>query len=129
MNNTFEIKSWDEAPYLELNNGVKYSRAKLVKEYTGQIVGVGQLEYLITYNESGSSFFTGIEHFEGTLNNLKGTFSMVHEGTFADGSVESKFRIIENSQTNELAKATGEGSYKTGHSMSVDFDFTNTSIT
>ena len=31
MTNTYEIKSWDEEPYLELENSAKYSNAKLQK--------------------------------------------------------------------------------------------------
>lgn len=125
MTNTFDIKSWDESPYLEFKSGTKHSRAKVVKEYSGELIGKGHLEYLMAYNDSGAAYFTGIEHFEGRLGDRKGTFSMVHEGTFSEGSVTSTFRILGGSQSGELVKLTGEGGYKTGHSMSVNFDFTH----
>jgi len=124
MKNTFKIESWDESPYLEFDNGAKHSRAKLLKKYSGELKGTGQLVYLMAYNTSGAAYFTGIEHFEGHLNGKAGTLSITHEGTFSNGSVESTFRIIEGSQSAELIGLTGDGQYKTGHSMTVDFIFT-----
>jgi len=123
MSNTFEIHSWDEVPYLELDNGVKYSNAKLLKTYSGELQGKGQLEYLMSYNELGQAYFTGIEHFEGDIAGQVGSLSIAHEGTFIDGVVKSTFRIIDGSQRERLVGLTGEGAYTTGHSMTVDYDF------
>ena len=123
MKNTFEIQSWDESPYLEFDSGAKYSRAKLKKKYTGLLTGDGTLEYLMAYNQTGAAHFTGIEHFEGEVDGNEGTISIVHEGVFEAGVVNSTFRVIEGSQTAGLINLKGEGSFKTGHSMSVEFDF------
>jgi len=123
MSNTFEIHSWDEAPYLELDNGVKYSNAKLNKTYVGDLEGKGQLTYLMSYNAAGHAYFTGVEHFEGSIAGKVGQLSIAHEGQFADGIVESRFRIIEGSQQGELIGFSGEGGYTTGHSMKVDYEF------
>jgi len=123
MKNSFEIQSWDEAPYLEFENGAKYSKAKLMKKYSGNFNGQGQLEYLMAYNESGAAYFTGIEHFDGTIGTKTGTMSIVHQGSFENGSVTSSFEIVNGSQTGELAGISGEGKYQTGHSMTVEFDF------
>jgi len=123
MNNTFEIKSWDEAPYLELGDNSKYSRAKLVKEYKGVMHGTGQLDYLMTYNADGDAHFVGIEHFEGEVSGKAGTFSITHKGSFTKGMVTSSFEIVDGSQTNQLSNLQGKGNYTTGHAMLVNFDF------
>ena len=123
MKNSFAIKSWDEALYLELDNGTKYSKVKLVKEYTGELKGIGHLEYLMAYNKAGDATFTGIEHFEGSIDGYVGSFATIHEGMFKEGTVEASFEIIKNSQNGELTQLTGTGNYKTGHSMTVDFHF------
>lgn len=123
MKNTFEIKSWDESPYLEFDSGAKYSRAKLQKEYLGVLSGEGQLEYLMAYNRSGNAFFTGIEHFDGMLNNKRGTFSIAHKGSFLGGAASSTFEIVQGSQTGDFSGLIGEGSFESGHSMLIDFDF------
>lgn len=123
MKNTFEIRSWDEAPYLEFESTAKYSRAKLDKRYAGALNGVGQLEYLMTYNQSGAAYFVGIEHFEGEIDGKTGTFSIAHSGSFEKSTVTSEFEVIEGSQTGKLVGLKGQGSYITGHSMIVDFEF------
>ena len=123
MKNVFEIASWDEAPYLELDSGAKYSSAKISKIYSGVMVGTASLDYLMAYNPSGEAHFTGIEHFEGTIDNKQGTVSILHNGTFADGSVTSTFHIISGSQTGELIGIEGKGSYTTSHSLIVEFEF------
>lgn len=123
MSNIFEIHSWDETPYMELENGVKYSNAKLLKTYSGKLEGKGQLTYLMSYNESGHAYFTGLEHFEGNIAGLTGHIAIAHEGTFIDGVVESNFKIVDGSQQGELVGITGEGSYTTGHSMQVNYEF------
>ena len=126
MTNTYEIKSWDEEPYLELENSAKYSNAKLQKNYSGEFEGEGQLQYLMAYNESGAAYFTGIEHFKGQINGVKGYLSFAHKGSFKNGSVDSSFHIIEGSQSESFTKLLGEGNFSTGHSMTVEFEFSFT---
>ena len=108
---------------MELDSGAKYSKAKISKIYSGVMVGTAKLDYLMAYNQSGGAHFTGIEHFEGTIDNKQGTVSILHNGTFADGSVESTFNIISGSQTGELIGIEGNGSYTTSHSLIVEFEF------
>jgi len=128
MKNTFKITSWDEVPYLELHTSAKFSRAKVVKEYSGEICGEGQLEYLLAYNTSGSAYFTGIEHFTGTVNNRHGSVTIVHEGTFVKGSVKSSFRFLDGSQTEALIGLNGTGHYKTEHSTTVNYNLAHSFI-
>ena len=125
LKNTFTIASWDETTYLELENDAKYANAKLLKQYSGELKGQGQLEYLMAYSTATSAYFTGLEHFTGTLGEKRGTLTIAHEGVFKGGQVSSSFRIIDGSQTGELAGVTGEGHYNAGHSMTVDFNFTH----
>ena len=37
MSNTFQITNWDEQSYLEFEDGVKYSKASIKKQYQGQL--------------------------------------------------------------------------------------------
>jgi len=122
MKNRFEISSWDEKPYLELNDGAKYSRATIKKQYQGQLIGDGQLEYIMSYFADGNASFVGIEHFTGSVDGKTGSATFEHKGTFKDGIAESAFHIIGGSGSGELLGLTGEGHYKTGHSMTVEFE-------
>lgn len=123
MKNNFIIESWNEKTYIELDKQAKYSRAIIKKKYSGELQGQGRLDYLMAYNESGQAHFTGMEYFEGSLDGLSGRFSMLHEGVFKDGLVESTFQIIKGSANMDLLGLSGSGSFKAGHSMSVDFEF------
>lgn len=122
MKNIFEINSWDEVPYLELDNGAKYSRATIKKQYQGDLIGSGQLEYTMVYHTNGSASFVGVEHFEGTYKGKQGSVAFEHRGTFLDGVAESQFHVFEGSGINGLTGLVGKGSYTTGHSMMVEFD-------
>lgn len=121
MKNTFEISSWDEAPYLELDNGVKYSRATIKKKYQGRLEGNGQLEYVMAYHGDGSASFVGLEYFLGSFDGKQGSTTFEHRGTFREGVAESKFNVIAGSSNDKLVGLTGSGAYTTGHSMTVEF--------
>ena len=122
MKNRFDIISWDEKPYLELGDGVKYSKTSVAKTYHGRLEGNAQLEYLMVYYGDGQATFVGIEHFEGTFDGKKGAIAFEHKGIFKDGIAESEFITIVGSALNELVGLNLEGHYKTGHSMTVEFE-------
>lgn len=121
MKNTFTMTTWDEAPYLELSDEVKYTRAQVSKTYDGQLVGNGQLEYILAYHAKSAATFVGIEHFNGSVDGKKGSVTISHSGTFKDGIVTSEFCIISASTTQDLIGLTGNGRFTSGHSMAVEF--------
>lgn len=125
LKNTFTITSWDETTYLELENEAKHTNAKVRKSYSGVLEGQGQLEYLMAYSSPSAAYFTGLEHFAGTVGGKSGTLTIAHQGVFKGGEVDSNFHIVDGSQTGELIGVTGEGRYTSGHSMVVEFDFTH----
>jgi len=122
MKNTFDIISWEEKPYLELNDGVKYSKISVAKTYHGRLEGNGQLEYLMVYYSDGQATFVGVEHFDGTFDGKKGSIAFEHKGIFKDGMAESEFITIVASALDGLVGLNLEGHYKTGHSMTIEFE-------
>lgn len=119
----FEITSWEENPYFEGDDGIKLTRAVIIKSYSGDITGNGNLEYIMAYKPDGSASFVGIEYFEGSIGPKSGTCVLEHEGTFQEGTSSSSFRIIEGSATGELSGLTGEGGFSTGHGRTVSLEF------
>lgn len=122
MKNKFDITSWDEKPYLELGDGVKYSKASVVKTYHGRLDGRAQLEYLMVYYGDGQATFVGVEHFEGTFDGKKGSIAFEHKGILKGGIAESEFTTIVGSGRNGLVGLNVEGHYKAGHSMTIEFE-------
>jgi hypothetical protein len=123
MRSEFKIISWDESPYLDIDENAKFTRATIRKEYTGRLQGEGHLDYLMAYNGDGSATFVGIERFTGIIEDKTGSFSLKEEGTFAEGLVKSSFTVIEGSATDELVTLCGRGKYETGHAPQVNVEF------
>ena len=59
---TFEVKSWDEKPAQELQDGAKITRAAVTQSYSGIISGNGSVEYVMFHRGDGTAVFSGVEH-------------------------------------------------------------------
>ena len=126
MHHEFEILSWDESSYLDINERSKFTRATIRKKYTGTLQGEGRLDYLMAYDNEGNATFVGIERVTGSIDGRTGSFSLREEGVFANGVVASYFTVIEGSAEGELSKLKGGGHYKTGEAPKVSFEFNYT---
>jgi hypothetical protein len=118
----FEMKSWDEKPYGEGGNLPKLTRASVTKAYTGDIVGEGQVEYLMMYRSDGSATFVGLERVVGTIAGKSGSFVLQRTGVFEDGQAKESYSVIPGSATGELHDLLGGGSSALGHG--TDYPFT-----
>ncbi len=67
------------------------------------------------YRVDCTATFTGIERITGRLGAKKGSFMLLHGGTFAEGIATSKVTVVEGSGTDELAGLRGEGGFSVGH--------------
>ena len=115
ISSTFEIKSWKEAPFNELEGAPKLVRASVSKAYRGEIEGEGALEYLMIYNVDGSATYIGYERVVGKIGARSGSFVLEDKGVFEAGMAKSSLRVMPNSGAGELSGLRGEGSYATGH--------------
>lgn len=118
----FAIKSWDEKPYGEGENLPKLTRASVTKTYTGEIVGEGQVEYLMMYRSDGSAAFVGLERVVGRIAGKSGSFVLQRTGVFADGQAKESYSVIPGSATGELHGLLGDGVSVLGHG--TDYPFT-----
>ena len=126
-NATFEVKSWNEKPYDEMEGGPKLTRALVAKAFRGDLEGESTLKYLMVYRQDGTATFVGIERFVGTLTGRAGSFVLQHEGSFANGTATTRWRVVPGSGTGQLLGLRGEGGFAAGHAeqyaMTLDFDF------
>ena len=120
---TFEIRSWDESPIDETEGGTKLARASVVKAYTGGLEGEGRVEQIACSRPDGSAVFTALERFRGRIGDREGGFVMRHEGTFANGKVDSVWTVIPGSGTGDLADIRGEVEFASGHAPRYDVTF------
>ena len=118
----FAIKNWDEKPYGESENLPKLTRASVTKAYTGDIVGEGQVEYLMMYRSDGSATFVGLERVVGRIVGKSGSFVLQRTGVFEDGQAKESYSVISGSATGELHGLLGDGISALGHG--TDYPFT-----
>jgi hypothetical protein len=118
----FAINSWDEKPYSEGENLPKLTRASVTKAYTGDIVGEGQVEYLMMYRGDGSATFVGLERVVGRIAGRSGSFVLQRTGVFEDGQAKESYSVIPGSASGELRGLLGDGISAVGHG--TDYPFT-----
>ena len=114
-NARFAIKSWDEKPYSEGQDLPKLTRAAVIKTFSGDIVGEGQVEYLMMYRGDGSATFVGLERIVGRIAGKAGTFVLQRTGVFEGGQAKESYSVIPGSGTGELRGLRGEGTSAVGH--------------
>lgn len=112
---TFQITSWDEKPYQEIEGAVKLTNAKVTQAYAGAIEGTSSIEYLLSYTAHGTAIFVGLERISGVVAGKTGTLVIQHSGSFSEGKAQSAWSIVEGSGTGDLASLRGKGSYVAGH--------------
>jgi hypothetical protein len=124
---TFEMKSWDEKPYNEIEGLPKFTRASVTKSFKGDVEGEGALEYLMMYRADGSASFVGLERIVGRLGGRSGSFVLQHSGVFEGGVAKAAYFVVPGSGTGELRGLRGKGDFASGHAdeypMTLDYDF------
>ncbi len=124
---TFQVKSWDEKPYDEVEGGPKLTRASVAKVFSGDIEGEGTVEYLMIHRDDGSANFVGLERVVGRVGDRSGSFVLQHTGTFEGGTAKADWFVVPGSGTGDLQGLRGEGGFASGHAESfpitLDYDF------
>ena len=120
-NARFAIKSWDEKPYSEGGELPKLTRASVVKTFTGDIEGEGQVEDLMMYRGDGSATFVGLERITGRIGDRTGAFVLQRTGVFEDGQAKETYAVIPGSATGALRGLRGDGSSALGHGTEYAF--------
>lgn len=120
----FTIKSWDEKPWLQLDGGVKFTRASVVKSYQGDVTGDASWESLMYYRADGTAVFTGLERVDGTLAGRRGSFVLQASGEYRDGTARCEASVVPGSGSGELRGLRGVLRYAATHA-----DYPNVSAT
>ncbi|MDQ6727328.1 MAG: DUF3224 domain-containing protein [Actinomycetota bacterium] len=122
---TVEIRSWDEAPYFEDEDGsgAKLTRATVAQGFAGDLEGEGTMEFLMAYRPDGSAGFIGQQRIEGALAGRPGAFIIHATGAYEGSEARSTFTVVDGSGTGGLAGLRGGGTAVAGQDMSVAMAF------
>jgi hypothetical protein len=119
----FELQSWEENAYLELEDGAKLTRASVAQRFSGDLVGEGSVEWLMCYADDGTARFVGLQRFSGRLGDRSGSFVLETQGTFDGTKAEGSWSVVPRSGTDELRGITGRGSFAAPHGPKADVEF------
>jgi hypothetical protein len=104
----FQVKSWDEQPYGEVEGLPKLTRVSATYSYEGDIEGNGAVEFLMMYREDGSASFSGMERVTGRIGDRAGTFVFQGGGTFESNMARGSWQVVAGSGTGDLRGLRGE---------------------
>jgi hypothetical protein len=123
---SFEVKSWDEKTYNEVDGRLKLTRSTVTFGYHGDLEGEGAMEYLMTYRDEGSATVIGLERISGTIAGKSGTFVLEHHGDYANGTASGQRTIVRGSGTGALEGIHGHGTSTAKQSgetsLSLDYE-------
>jgi hypothetical protein len=110
-----EIKSWDEKPYREFDDGRKYTRSDVTVAGTGDGIDSGSFESIMFYRPNGTTSYVSIMSLAGTLGGQPGSFVLRGTGTFDGTSARSDMEIVDGSGTGGCANITGTATSVSTH--------------
>ena len=102
------VTSYDSKPYDDAG-AFTISEVNITEEFSGGLVGVGSVRFIIVDDAAGNSHFTGFERFLGKLAERSGSFILQNAGTLRNGELHSIWSILPGSGTGELEGVRGEG--------------------
>jgi hypothetical protein len=108
---TFKITSFHEDAYHEAGGEPKLTRAGGEQTFTGDIEGVGIVEWLMCYSADGSARFVGLQRIQGTIGVRRGSFVVESSGDHDGQQSKGIWRVVEDSGTGDLLGIRGEGGF------------------
>lgn len=109
---SFELKSWDENPYEELDGGRKLTRASVEQSFSGDIAGAGAVQWLMAYRGDGTAHFVGLQRVTGSLGDRSGSFVLDTVGSFDGQAARGTWSVVEDSATGDLEGLRGTGTFE-----------------
>ena len=96
-----------EPPFLD-QDGLKLNRNLVRKGFSGDMVGSSEAQMIAAFTGTpGSAGYVAIEHFEGTVGGMSGSFVLQHSGVMDRGNARLTVTIVPDSGAGELAGISG----------------------
>jgi hypothetical protein len=100
---SYEAKLYDSAGAFTI------SEANILEEFSGELVGVGTVRFMMVNEPDGAVHFTGMERFLGKVGERSGSFIFQNSGELRAGVLHSTWHVIAGSGTEELTGICGKG--------------------
>jgi hypothetical protein len=106
---TFEVSSWQEETYADLDGDTKLTRANWVQTFSGDLEGDQSVGCLMYYRADGKVRTVTQASFVGTVRGRSGSFVSQATGSYANGEAKSSFSVIAGSGAGALEGLRGKG--------------------
>jgi hypothetical protein len=120
---SFQVASWEEHRYEELENGGGLARATVALAFSGAIEGEGAVQWLMAYRADGTAHFVGLARVRGTLDRRTGSFVLQNTGEFDGMVARGPWSVVEGSGTGELEGIRGAGGFEAGQEATYNLDY------
>ncbi|MGI2170765.1 DUF3224 domain-containing protein [Shewanella sp. MF05960] len=124
LKGVFQITQWNEKSYAEHEDGTKQTIASIKQTYSGDITGLAEIRYVMSYQQDTTAVFTGIEELTVTTPEITGRIIFQHNGTFIAGVAQSQFTVIAGSGTQNLAEYIGQGEFTSTENGQAEYVIT-----
>lgn len=118
----FELQSWKEDAYLEMEGGGKLTRASVAQRFSGDLDGEGSVEWLMCYADDGTARFVGLQRFSGRLGERSGSFVLETHGVFDGTAASGEWSVVPRSGTDDLRGIVGRGGFAAPHGPKAEVD-------
>lgn len=119
---TFVIDRKEAAPVAW--TGGAMGRNTFHKTFTGELAGTSVVEAVMLMSDApGPAVYVGIERFDCTLLDRRGTFLLTHSAVMQGGAQHGLWTIVTGSGTGELTGIHGTGEILPGHAFTLTYDF------
>ena len=121
----FDIASWDEEPYEEIDAARKLTRATVTQRFSGDITGDGAVQWLMFYRTDGTADFVGLQRVDGKLGGKQGSFVLQTIGSFDGTKAAGDWTVVPGSGTDGLEGLQGTGRMEApmGSTASYELDY------
>ena len=119
---SFDVTAWNEETYEELDGGGKLTRAVVEQTFTGDILGEGAVQWLMSYRSDGTAHFVGLQRVRGILDGRSGAFLVETSGEFDGTEASGSWTVIAGSGTGDLQGLRGTGSFRAPHGSHATFE-------
>lgn len=123
---TFQIASWDEKTYEQLDGDAKLTHARIRQDFAGDLEGNGTWEVLMCYAADGTAVYKGFVRVRGRLANKTGTAVLQTDGGFDGSEARWTWSVVPGSGTDQWLGLRGKGTCAAPHgstgSFTLDFD-------
>ncbi|MFB3739598.1 MAG: DUF3224 domain-containing protein [Candidatus Velamenicoccus archaeovorus] len=119
---SFEVTSWDEQPYEELEGGGKLTRAAVTQRFEGDIEGEGAVQWLMAYRPDGTARYVGLQRITATIGGRSGSVVLETVGEYDGEEARSTWSVVPGSGTGGLEGLRGSGSGRAPHGSRSSFE-------